>query len=197
MPSSARTTDGSARGGLPTITAAGSAQRASRNTRAPCEALRQVVGVVADTFRDGVEKIATQEVELRQEGELIYIAIITRGLAVEEGGYHWNGELRLWDNEVLMGSYAANDGSIRSKGTMYFVLDAHGLHMSGRWVGLGYDDKIMTGWGSMAKTHDEAEAGIARLSRGQGEAGLPTSAAASWPASPRPSAKAGQAKPKG
>jgi hypothetical protein len=53
---------------------------------------------------------------------------------------------------------------------MYFVLDAHGLHMSGRWVGLGYDDKIMTGWGSMAKTHDEAEAGIARLSRGQGEA---------------------------
>jgi hypothetical protein len=64
-------------------------------------------------FRDGVEKVATQEVELRQEGELIYIATITRGLAVEEGGYHWNGELRLWDNEILMGWYAANDGSIR------------------------------------------------------------------------------------
>ena len=37
-----------------------------------------------------------------------------------------------------MGWYAANDGSIRSKGTMYFVLHPHGLHMSGRWVGLGY-----------------------------------------------------------
>jgi hypothetical protein len=33
-----------------------------------------------------------------------------------------------------MGWYAANDGSIRSKGTMYFVLDPHGLRMSGRWV---------------------------------------------------------------
>ena len=45
-----------------------------------------------------------------------------------------------------MGWYAANDGSIRSKGTMYLVLHPHGLNMSGRWVGLGYDDKIMTGW---------------------------------------------------
>ena len=125
------------------------------------------------TSRDGVEKIATQQVELRQESELIYVATVTRGLAVEEGGYHWSGELRLWDNEVLMGWYAANDGSIRSKGTMYFVLDAHGLHMSGRWVGLGYDNKIMTGWGSMGKTHDEAEAVIARLNRDQG--GMETS----------------------
>jgi len=120
------------------------------------------------TFRNDVEKIATQQVELRQEGELIYVTTITRGLDAEEGGYHWNGELRLWDNEILMGWYAANDGSIRSKGTMYFVLDAHGLHISGRWVGLGYDDKIMTGWGSMAKTPDEAEAGIARLNQDQG-----------------------------
>jgi transcriptional regulator with XRE-family HTH domain len=74
------------------------------------------------TFRDGVEKVATQQVELRQEGELIYVATVTRGLAIEEGGNHWSGELRLWDNEVLMGWYAANDGSIRSKGTLYFVL---------------------------------------------------------------------------
>lgn len=42
------------------------------------------------------------------------------------------------------------------------------MHMSGRWVGLGYDDKIMTGWGSMAKTQDEAEAVIARLNEQRG-----------------------------
>ena len=42
------------------------------------------------------------------------VATITRGLPVEEGGYHWNGELQLWDNELLMGWYAANEGSIRS-----------------------------------------------------------------------------------
>jgi transcriptional regulator with XRE-family HTH domain len=115
------------------------------------------------TFRDGVEKLATQKVEMHQEGELIQVSTLTHGLSEGEGGYHWSGELRLWDNEILMGWYAANEGSIRSKGTMYFVLHPHGLHMSGRWVGLGYDDKIMTGWGSMAKTHDEAEAVIAGL----------------------------------
>jgi hypothetical protein len=45
----------------------------------------------------------------------------------EDGGYLWRGELRLWDNEILMGWYAANDGSVRSKGTMYFVMHPHGI----------------------------------------------------------------------
>jgi hypothetical protein len=48
---------------------------------------------------------------------------------------------------------------------LYFVLHPHGLNMKGRWVGLGYDDKIMTGWGSMARTHDDAEAVSAQLNR--------------------------------
>jgi hypothetical protein len=68
------------------------------------------------TSRSGDEKIASQQVEIKQEGELLQVATITRGLSEEEGGYHWSGELRLWDNEILMGWYAANDGSIRSKG---------------------------------------------------------------------------------
>jgi len=121
------------------------------------------------TFRDGTERIATQQVEFKQEGDFIQVATVTRDLSVAEGGYHWSGELRLWDNEVLMGWYAANDGSIRSKGTMYFVLHPHGLNMAGRWVGLGYDDKIMTGWGSMAKTAEEAEAVIAGLNQASGQ----------------------------
>lgn len=120
------------------------------------------------TFRDGVEKIATQKVEIQQEGEFLRIATITHGLSEAEGGYHWSGELRLWDNEILMGWYAANEGSIRSKGTMYFVLHPHGITMAGRWVGLGYDDKIMTGLGSMAKTPEDAEAMIARLNQEHG-----------------------------
>src|SRR3984957_21159448 len=121
------------------------------------------------TSRSGDEKIASQQVEIKQEGELLQVATITRGLSEEEGGYHWSGELRLWDNQILMGWYAANDGSIRSKGTMYFVLHPHGLNMSGRWVGLGYDDKIMTGWGSMARTAEEAEAVIERLNQASGQ----------------------------
>jgi transcriptional regulator with XRE-family HTH domain len=115
------------------------------------------------TFRDGIEKIATQQVEIRQEGEFLQASTITHGLSDEEGGYHWSGELRLWDNEVLMGWYASTEGSIRDKGTMYFVLHPHGLHMAGRWVGLSYDSKVVSGWGAMARTRDEAEAVITRL----------------------------------
>ena len=80
-----------------------------------------------------------------------------------------DGELRLWDNEILMGWYASTEGAIRDKGTMYFVLHPHGQRMSGRWVGLSNDGKIVTGWGSMAKEHDDAEAVIAWLDQEQGE----------------------------
>jgi transcriptional regulator with XRE-family HTH domain len=121
------------------------------------------------TSRSGVEKIATQEVEIKQEGSTLRIGTVTRGLSVEEGGYHWSGEMRLWDNEILMGWYASNDGSIRSKGTMYFVLHPHGLNMSGRWVGLGYDDQIMTGFASMAHSREASEESIALLIHSGGE----------------------------
>lgn len=120
------------------------------------------------TFRAGQEKLATQPVEMRQEDELIQVATVERGLSVKEGGYHWRGEFRLWDNEILLGWYAASESSIRSKGTMYFVLHPHGLYMSGRWVGLGYDDRIMTGWSAMAHSKEEAEAEVARLNMSKG-----------------------------
>ena len=80
-----------------------------------------------------------------------------------EGGYLWQGELRLWDNEILMGWYAASDGSVRSKGTMYFVMHPHGIHATGRWVGLGYDGNIVTGWSSMAKSEEEARKLVGEL----------------------------------
>src|SRR5579859_889638 len=115
------------------------------------------------TFRDGVEKVATQKVEMQQEGELVRVSTLTHGLSDEEGGYHWSGELRLWDNEILMGWYASTEGAVRDKGTMYFVLHPHGQRMSGRWVGLSNDGKIITGWGSMAKEHNAAEQVIAQL----------------------------------
>jgi hypothetical protein len=111
---------------------------------------------------------ATKQVEIKQEGELLQIATITRGLSEEEGGYHWSGELRLWDNEILMGWYAANDGSIRSKGTFHFVLHPHGLNRSGRWVGLGFDGRIMSGWASTGQTREESEKTMAGLIESEG-----------------------------
>ena len=120
------------------------------------------------TSRSGEERIASQQVEIKQEGDLLQVATISRGLSVEEGGYHWSGELRLWDNEVLMGWYAATEGAIRSKGTLYFVLHPHGLNMSGRWVGLGYDGRIMSGWASMGQTREESEETMTKLMQSEG-----------------------------
>ncbi len=115
------------------------------------------------TSKDGEEVITLQEVRFRQQGELINVETMTRGIEIEDGGYHWRGELRLWDNELLMGWYASTDGGVRSKGTMYFVLHPHGQQMAGRWVGLSYDGKIVTGWGAMARDEQAAKDAIAEL----------------------------------
>jgi hypothetical protein len=39
---------------------------------------------------------------------------------------------------------------------MYFALHPHGLRMTGRWVGLSYDGPIVSGWGVIARTQDDA-----------------------------------------
>jgi transcriptional regulator with XRE-family HTH domain len=115
------------------------------------------------TYRGGIEDIRVQPVRLQQHGELIQVEAIARGRPVDQGGYLWRGEFRLWDNEILMGWYAATDGSVRSKGTMYFVMHPHGVNMTGRWVGLSYDGNIVTGWSGMAKTEDEARDLVLKL----------------------------------
>ncbi|MFC6015533.1 helix-turn-helix transcriptional regulator [Plantactinospora solaniradicis] len=119
------------------------------------------------TFKDGEEVITAQEVQFRQQGDVISVQTATRGIDVEDGGYHWRGELRIWDNEILMGWYAADDGSVRSKGTMYFVLHPHGFRMAGRWVGVSYDGKIITGWGGMGRSESEARETISGLKKDQ------------------------------
>ena len=75
---------------------------------------------------------------------------------MSEGSYQWHGELRLWDQEALMGWYRSTDAAVRSKGTMYLVLHRHGTHAWGRWVGMSYDGAVITGWGSLARTHDHS-----------------------------------------
>lgn len=121
------------------------------------------------TSKDGEEIITLQEVRFRQQGELITVETLTRGIEVADGGYHWRGELRLWDNELLMGWYASTDGGVRSKGTMYFVLHPHGQQMAGRWVGLSYDGKIVTGWGAMARDEQAAKDAITELRERDGQ----------------------------
>lgn len=107
------------------------------------------------SYKDGQEVIAIQPVRMQQQAEHIRIEAVERGRPVEDGGYLWSGELRLWDNEILMGWYASTDSAVRSKGTLYFVLHPQGLEMTGRWVGLSYDAKFITGRGAMARTDND------------------------------------------
>ncbi len=108
------------------------------------------------TWKDGTEVLNGHQISIQQHGDKLSIATTTRGTqAYEEGGYLWEGELRLWDNEILMGWYVATEGAVRTKGSLYFVIHQHGVNMTGRWVGLGYEGQIVTGWGTIAKSNDE------------------------------------------
>src|SRR3954452_23653408 len=114
------------------------------------------------TFVDGNETIATQPVGLSQHGSTVQIEALERS-SQNQRGYLWRGELRLWDGQVLMGYYAAADGNIRSKGTMYFVLHARGEYAHGRWVGLSYDGPVVSGCAALAQTQDQVQEVMRRL----------------------------------
>ena len=115
------------------------------------------------TFSEGDQVIATQPVGLNQHGSTIQIEALERSAENERGGYLWRGELRLWDGQVLMGYYAAADGNVRSKGTMYLVLHAQGDYAHGRWVGLSYDGPVISGNATLARTQEQAQAAMTRL----------------------------------
>ena len=115
------------------------------------------------TINEGQQVIATQPVGLSQHGATVQIEALERSSENERGGYLWRGELRLWDGQVLMGYYAAADGNVRSKGTMFFILHAQGEHAHGRWVGLSYDGPVISGYAALARGQEEAQAVMTRL----------------------------------
>jgi transcriptional regulator with XRE-family HTH domain len=111
------------------------------------------------TWKDSAEVVNVHEIRMHPRGDVLDVAATTRGTqTLDDGGYLWRGEMRVWDNEVVMGWYIATEGAVRSKGTMFFSLHQHGQRMSGRWVGLSYDGPIVTGWGAIARTEDDVTA---------------------------------------
>lgn len=93
--------------------------------------------------------------EVLQRGDLLQLDA-DRALPVADGSYRWRGELRLWDNEALIGWYRSTDAAVRSKGSLYLALHQHGTYAWGRWVGMSYDGEVISGWGVMARSSDEA-----------------------------------------
>lgn len=120
-------------------------------------------------WKDGTETHRCQPVEIKQRGNDLDIAALRRGAEPEKGGYLWRGQLRLWDNEILIGWYAADDGSVRSKGSLYLVIHPHGLEFHGRWTGLSFDGPIQSGWSAFARTEDAAARLLDDLGRTGGQ----------------------------
>ena len=125
------------------------------------------------SWHDGHHVVGIQQVRCEQVGPHIAWSALDRGhppgagqaeaFRREDGGYVWQGELRLWDGELLIGWYAADDGSVRSKGAVHLALHPHGLVWSGRWVGLSYDGVSETGLGAMSRTEQDVARAIETL----------------------------------
>lgn len=118
------------------------------------------------TWKDGKEVHTSQPIQIRQRGPELDIVALDRGISPEDGGYLWRGQLRLWDNEILMGWYAADDQAVRSKGTLYLVVHPHGHQLHGRWTGLSYDGPVISGWSAITRTEEAAQQLLAHLSEG-------------------------------
>jgi transcriptional regulator with XRE-family HTH domain len=108
------------------------------------------------TWKDGVPRIDVHSLEVLQRGDLLQLDA-DRALPVADGSYRWRGELRLWDNEALIGWYRSTDAAVRSKGSLYLALHQHGTYAWGRWVSMSYDGEVVSGWGVMARSSDEAD----------------------------------------
>ncbi len=93
----------------------------------------------------------------------VRVRALERSSENERGGYVWAGELRIWDNHVLMGWYGAEDQNVRSRGTFFFLLHAQGHFLQGRWTGMTYDGPIVTGWAAIAQSQEEAASIIEQL----------------------------------
>jgi len=116
------------------------------------------------SWKDSVEVLNPHEVRLTQRGDNVEIVAVTWATPLEGGGgYMWRGEMRLWDNEILMGWYTTYEGAVRPRGRFYFALHQHGINATSQWVGLSYDGPIISGWSAMARTKEEVVAIMDKL----------------------------------
>lgn len=115
----------------------------------------------------GPETTTTQQVRLAQKTDLIQWEALTRGT---EGGHLWRGELRLWDHEILTGWHSATDSAADSIVSVYLVVLPNGASIHGRWVGLGNDRTVVTGWGALAREQQDLQLLITDLARSRGPA---------------------------
>lgn len=102
-------------------------------------------------WQNDVENVSTHLLAVAQDAEILQLADGDRAHPVGAGSYAWRGELRIWDEEVLMGWYRTSGGHVRHIGTLYFTLHPDGSHMIGSWTGLRPAGGLARGWGAIAR----------------------------------------------
>ena len=107
------------------------------------------------TWKDGAPRIDTHTLEIHQRGEVLQLDA-DRATPVAEGSYRWQGELRLWDNEALHRLVPLHRRRRPLQGHPVLALHPHGDCAWGRWVGMSYDGPVVTGWGAIARTEEQA-----------------------------------------
>jgi DNA-binding XRE family transcriptional regulator len=105
--------------------------------------------------------VVSHPVQVSQHGTAVRLEATRH----DRPGWLWRGELTLWDGQLLTGHYAGADGTPRSKGAMFFLLDPDGEHAEGRRVGLSYDGAIVSGHAALARDRHAAHAIVERLTR--------------------------------
>lgn len=138
------------------------------------------------TSNEGFAQVTAQTVQFTQQDTLIRMQTTSRGsvntqhsetrepIRVEDGGYHWSGELTLWDNRLLMGWYAATESSVQSKGTLFFTLHTHGDQARGIWTGISHDGDLLSGWGALGTSEQDVIAIVDELKETRGATALRT-----------------------
>jgi transcriptional regulator with XRE-family HTH domain len=129
--------------------------------------LDELAGVARDNTRlegawwaawEAGATIVSHPIEVTQHGSSVRLEATRH----DRPGWLWRGDLTLWDGLLLTGHYAGADGNPRSKGSMFFVLDADEDIAEGRRVGLSYDGVIVSGHAALARDRDTAHAIVGR-----------------------------------
>lgn len=102
------------------------------------------------------DEVSTHLMAIAQDKELLQLADGDRAHPVAGGSFAWRGELRLWDEDVLLGWYRTSGGNIRHIGTLYFALHPDGSRMIGSWTGLRPTGPLARGWGALARDEHTA-----------------------------------------
>ncbi|NUP29907.1 MAG: helix-turn-helix transcriptional regulator [Nocardia sp.] len=115
-----------------------------------------------ETQHDGVSRVEVHSLSVTQQGEILSLGAPEPG-AGKNGSFQWQGEVRIWDGESLVGWYRASDGLFGSKGTLYLALHPDGHLAWGGWWGQSFDGPMNRGWVTMARDEDQAAHAIDKL----------------------------------